>query len=83
MDEKEFEKTVDEKIDALFKFKPQNRAQKRAQNRAIKKATNGAIKDANDFKEQIKKAAYVDLIQKLRAKYSEKKDEDKTNENDE
>lgn len=65
MDEKEFDKILDTKLEDLLK--PQNRAQRRLMEK--KKKSNN--KHMDDFKERIKKAAYVDLIQKLREKNNE------------
>lgn len=65
MDEKEFDKILDAKLEDLLK--PQNRAQRRLMEK--KKKSNN--KHMDDFKERIKKAAYVDLIQKLREKNNE------------
>lgn len=65
MDEKEFDKILDAKLEDLLK--PQNRAQRRLMEK--KKKSNN--KHMDDFKERIKKAAYVDLIQKLRKKNNE------------
>lgn len=68
MDEKEFDKVLDSKLEELLK--PQNRAQRRLMEK--KKKSNN--KHLDDFKEHIKKAAYVDLIQKLREKNNESED---------
>lgn len=65
MDEKEFDKVLDTKLEELLK--PQNRAQRRL----MEKKKKSGNKHMDDFKEHIKKAAYVDLIQKLRAKNNE------------
>lgn len=65
MDEKEFDKILDAKLEDLLK--PQNRAQRRLMEK--KKKSNN--KHMDDFRERIKKAAYVDLIQKLREKNNE------------
>ncbi|GEM_PF-4516368 len=65
MDEKEFDKVLDAKLEELLK--PQNRAQRRLMEKK-KKSDN---KHLDDFKEHVKKAAYVDLIQKLREKNKE------------
>lgn len=65
MDEKEFDKILDTKLEDLLK--PQNRAQRRLMEKK-KKSSN---KHMDDFREHIKKAAYVDLIQKLREKNNE------------
>ena len=65
MDEKEFDKILDTKLEDLLK--PQNRAQRRLMEK--KKKSNN--KHMDDFRERIKKAAYVDLIQKLREKNNE------------
>lgn len=65
MDEKEFDKILDAKLEDLLK--PQNRAQRRLMEK--KKKSNN--KHMDDFRERIKKAAYVDLIQKLREKNKE------------
>lgn len=65
MDEKEFDKILDAKLEDLLK--PQNRAQRRLMEKK-KKSDN---KHMDDFRERIKKAAYVDLIQKLREKNNE------------
>ena len=65
MDEKEFDKILDTKLEDLLK--PQNRAHRRLMEKK-KKSSN---KHMDDFKERIKKAAYVDLIQKLREKNNE------------
>ena len=65
MDEKEFNKVLDTKLEELLK--PQNRAQRRL----MEKKKRSGNKHMDDFKEHIKKAAYVDLIQKLREKNNE------------
>lgn len=65
MDEKEFDKVLDTKFEELLK--PQNRAQRRL----MEKKKKSGNKHMDDFKEHIKKAVYVDLIQKLRAKNNE------------
>lgn len=68
MDEKDFDKILDTKLEDILK--PQNRAQRRLMEK--KKKSNN--KHMDDFQEHIKKAAYVDLIQKLRAKNNKSED---------
>ena len=65
MDEEEYIKGLATRLEE--RLKPQNRAQRRL----MEKKKKSGNKHMDDFKEHIKKAAYIDLIQKLRAKNNE------------
>ena len=65
MDEEEYIKGLTARLEE--RLKPQNRAQRRL----MEKKKKSSSKHMDNFKEHIKKAAYVDLIQKLRAKNNE------------
>ena len=71
-DEEAFKKDIDEKLDKMMSlFQPRNRAERRA----MKKKKKNVPELTDDVREQIKKATYVEAIQRMRKLNEEKEKE--------